>query len=327
MNRHDYDEPEEKKKQFNLFDRVRKEREGVSPDEPHAMDNPTIGNFFKLLGRKITTLLYVNLLYVFGNFPIFFALFAMTGYVSLQSYAPYYQQYAPLLGASYFDSSPVMASLLGVFGIHAEIYIPTVATYILYGLALLVFLTFGPVSVGTTYILRSMVREEGLFLFQDFRYAIQRNWKQALPFGIIDLGIMILLGYDFVYFYLNLSKGTMISIFFFLTFSMIIVYAMMRMYIYLMMITFDLSIPKLLKNAVSFTILGIKRNIMALLGIVVALALNYVLFAVFIPVGIILPFVILFSLCGFISAYAAYPIIKKYMIDPYYDKDGNPIAQ
>ena len=325
MNRHDYDEPEEKKRRFNLFDRVRKEREGVSPDEPHAMDNPTIGNFFKLLGRKITTLLYVNLMYVFGNFPIFFALFAMTGYVSRQSYSPYYQQYAPLLGASFFDPSPVTASLLGIFGLHAEVYIPTAATYVFYGLALLVFLTFGPVSVGTTYLLRTMVREEGLFLTQDFRYAITRNWKQAIPFGIIDLGIMLLLGYDFVYFYLNLSHGTMIYVFFFLTFAMVIVYAMMRMYIYLMMITFDLSIPKLLKNAVSFTILGIKRNIMALLGILVVLAFNYVLFVVYIPVGIILPFVLDFSVCGFIAAYAAYPIIKKYMIDPYYDKDGNPI--
>ena len=110
----------------------------------------------------------------------------------------------------------------------------------------------------------------------------------------------------------------MMNILFFLTFSMIIVYAMMRMYIYLMMITFDLSIFKLLKNALFFTILGIKRNIMALLGIVLLLALEYVFLVVFFPVAVILPFIFLFSVSGLMSAYAAYPKIKEIMIDPYY---------
>ena len=62
MNKNYNNEMEEKKSRFNLFDRFRKEREGVSPDEPKVLDNPTIGNFFKLLGRKINTLLTVNLL-------------------------------------------------------------------------------------------------------------------------------------------------------------------------------------------------------------------------------------------------------------------------
>jgi uncharacterized membrane protein YesL len=326
QNKNDNEEESEKKRfRFNLFERIRREQAGVSPDEPRVIDEPTFFHFFKLLGQKITSLLYVNLFFVFGNFPVFFGLFAMTGYVSAESFSPYYQQYAPLLGASYFDSSPVVASLLGVFGIHAKISVPTTATTVFYALALLTLLTFGIVNVGTTYLIRSMIREESVFLWQDFWYAVRRNWKQALPFGAFDLGIIALLVYDFIYFYLNLTAGTLIYIFFFLTFSMIIVYSMMRMYIYLMMITFDLSVMKLLKNAISFTILGIKRNIMALFGIVVLVALNYVLLTVFVPIGVIIPFILLFSVSAFIAAYAAYPIIKKYMIDPYYDEKGNPI--
>ena len=38
-----------------------------------------------------------------------------------------------------------------------------------------------------------------------------------------------------------------------------------------------------------------------------------------IAIPIILPFLYLLALIGFISAYAAFPVIKKYMIDPYYD--------
>lgn len=318
MGRNIYDDNRDGEKRPSFFDRIRREREEISPDEPKVLDNPTIVNFFKLLGRKINTLLSVNLLYVFGNFPIFFFLFGIAGYTSLHSFAPPYQQYAPLLGASYYDDSPAVAALLGVFGVQTEITIPTTLTYILMGMGLLVLFTFGPVNVGTTYLLRSMVREEALFLWNDFWYAIKRNLKQALIFGVMDLAIMALLGYDFIYFYLNMNGGMAISIMFFLTFSMIIVYAMMRMYIYLMMITFDLSIFKLLKNALFFTILGIKRNIMALLGVLLILALEYVLLVVFMPLAAILPFILTFSVGGLCCAYAAYPKIKEIMIDPYY---------
>jgi len=88
------------------------------------------------------------------------------------------------------------------------------------------------------------------------------------------------------------------------------------------MITFDLSIFKLLKNALFFTILGIKRNIMALLGLVLLLALEYVFLIVFFPVAVILPFIFLFSVSGLMGAYAAYPKIKEIMIDPYYKESA-----
>ena len=313
-----------KEGRHSLFDYFRREREEISPDEPKVLDNPTLGSFFKLLGRKINTLLTLNLMFVFGNFPIFFVLFAVSGYPSMHSTAPYYQQYAPLLGASYFDHSPLIASLLGVFGIHANITVPTVFTYILFGLGFLLLFTFGPVNVGTTYILRSIVREEALFMWSDFWYAIKRNVRQEFVFGILDLAIMALLGYDFLYFYMNLSGGTLIYIMFFLTFAMAIVYAMMRMYIYLMMVTFDLSIFKLLKNALFFTILGIKRNIVALLGVVLIIAVNYTCLILYYPLGVILPFILMFSVGGLMCAYAAYPKIKEIMIDPYYTKAQNP---
>lgn len=35
-----------------------------------------------------------------------------------------------------------------------------------------------------------------------------------------------------------------------------------------------------------------------------------------------MPFIWTFSFSSFISAYCAYPIIKRYMIDPHYGEDG-----
>jgi len=95
----------------------------------------------------------------------------------------------------------------------------------------------------------------------------------------------------------------------------------MRFYVYILMVTFDLSIYKLMKNALIFAILGFKRNILAFIGILLSLVVTYSLCLIFLPLGIILPFIILFGSGAFMAAYAAYPKIKQVMIDPYYPEE------
>jgi len=81
-----------------------------------------------------------------------------------------------------------------------------------------------------------------------------------------------------------------------------------------------MKISKIFKNALIFTVLGIKRNLLALVGILLATALAIVPIVLFLPMGLgvalVLPFIYYLGVCGFISTYAAYPVIKKYMIDP-----------
>ena len=101
----------------------------------------------------------------------------------------------------------------------------------------------------------------------------------------------------------------------------------MRFYAYTIMITFDLSIRKILKNSFIFAFVGFKRNIVALLGIFVVAAINYMLVGVLLPAAIMLPVIITISLCSFIAIYASYPVIKKYMIDPYYPEQTNQVSE
>jgi hypothetical protein len=97
-----------------------------------------------------------------------------------------------------------------------------------------------------------------------------------------------------------------------------------------MLINFDLPIRKILKNALIFTALGFKRNILSGLWIIIVAVINVILAFALLPSNIIIPMILpLFYFAAFAlftSTYAAYPIIKKYMIDPYYDEDGNPRA-
>ena len=89
-----------------------------------------------------------------------------------------------------------------------------------------------------------------------------------------------------------------------------------------MLVTFDLSIYKMFKNGLIFVFIGLKRNIPAILGMLLVIAFNVFIFIGFLPVGIVLPFVLTFATCAYIGVYAAYPKIKEIMIDPYYNENG-----
>ncbi|MBQ8474631.1 MAG: DUF624 domain-containing protein [Clostridia bacterium] len=308
-----------KKKSFNPFNFIyTREGKGVGRDEDNLIEKPNLKNFFKLFWRRFNHVFGVNLLLVIGNFPILFALFALA-YSMGESYAPSRQIFSALEAVSRIDNSPVVSSLLGIYGGLDSVAVMTTATYILLGLTALVFITFGPVSAGTAYVLRNSVKGEPVFVWSDFAYAVKRNWKQALVYGIIDILMMVMFVYVILFYRLNIN--TNIGMFMFVISSgMSIFYFFMRMYIYPMMVTFDMSVMKLIKNSMLFAILGIKRNIMVLFGVIAIVVFELLLMTVVPPVAIMLPFLIIFGLIGFMCMYAAYPKIKEIMIDPYYNE-------
>ncbi|MBO6052183.1 MAG: hypothetical protein J6Q17_00460, partial [Clostridia bacterium] len=69
-----------------------------------------------------------------------------------------------------------------------------------------------------------------------------------------------------------------------------------------------------------FVVAGLKRNVLVLLGTLFTAAFEYALLLVYFPLGVIFPFVILPSFLMMMGVYGAYPKIKQYMIDPYYEE-------
>lgn len=303
---------------YNLFNPQGKGTE-IPKDDLTGPDN--LPKCFKIFGRNITNLLTLNLLIIFGNFPLMFGLLAMTGNVSLHTTAPSSGLFAPLYGMMQFDRSPVLQALYGVHGLQSDMYTPTVWTYIFFGLTLLVLFTNGYVSVGSNYVLRGIVRRDPVSLWSDFWGAIRRNLKQGMIMGIIDCGIIGILLYNIATCLLNpvlpvfawSVSGTLIL---YLNYLILALYIIMRFYLYILLITFDLSIWKIIKNSLIFTLINFKRNILALIGILLAGVITWVLFVFFIPAAIALAITFLFSGTMYFGAYAAYPKIKEIMIDP-----------
>lgn len=313
-----------KKKKFNLFDMFDSQRVGKGVEKGEVKE-PTFKNFFKYFGRSFTKLLYVNLMFTFFCIPLFFALFAIAGYFD-PSAATATRPMASVLNGLIMNGEydPLTMSLYGVFGVRTGAVSQTsVTSYIFYGISLLTVFTWGYANAGMAYTIRNLQKGEPVFVWSDYFRTLKKNAVQALIVGVIDAAIIALLFYNLRFYSYNSSR----NVFFFLyiaTIVMILLYVVMRMYIYPLLVTFKLSTLKIYKNALIFTVLGLKRNVLGLIGIALAVGLNVLLIYVFFPLGIIMPFVLTFAVCGYIGMYAAYPKIKEIMIDPYYDGNGDP---
>lgn len=305
---------------FRFFDFNRDNR----PDAVEEDTRPTVKRYFKLIGRRFWKLVGLNLMMLPMVLPLILIFLLYTGQdMTPTATDPLFSQ---IYGASIQESTPIMTALLDLFG--AQTGVPAAGNTLQYVLIALcvVFLavTFGWQNVGASYVLRNMVRGEPVFLFSDYFYAIKRNLRQGFLMGLLDVLLLFLVGFDLFYFS-GLTGTFWMDVCYWAVLVIGILYFFMRFYIYLMLITFELSIKKIFKNALIFTTLGVKRNLMGALGIVGWTAANVVLFLLLINVNIaipmILPVIYYLSFTSFTSAYAAYPVIERYMITPYQKQD------
>lgn len=279
---------------------------------------PGLKYFFKLLGRKFWKLVSVNLLILVQYLPPIACAFV---YLSgPQAGSQQFSLYPTLLGAQTASPTVTGTTLFSLFSKMGEIdAYDTYVWWVIGVVALLYVITYGWQKVGTTYIMRGLVKGDGVFILSDFAYAIRRNLKQGFLLGLLDCLVIFALIFDFVYFY-NAAPTGLTNFMYIMIVALLIIWCIMRFYIYTMLVTFDMSIRKILKNALIFTALGIKRNLMALLGIVVLLALCVALCVVCISFGIygaiIIPFLFAPAILSFMYNYASWPVIQRYMIDP-----------
>ena len=302
-----------KKKRFRLYDLFNPQGNGKGV--PKLDDEPeNLKKFFKLYGRNITNILYMNLLMIFGNFPILLGIFA--GNFNKTSYSPSSPIFAQLYGmmdhvsGRLSASNAVTAAIFNIHGRQSTISVNTTTTYIFYALTLLILLTYGPVNIGINYVCRTIIRCNPVSAFSDFFTGIKKNLKQGLILGVIDILFTVLFIYD-LYFFLVCGY----NMFFFAMLIIVFGYIMMRFYIYMLAITFELSIWKIIKNSLIFTMLNFKRNLLAFSGIVIMLLIEYFILNSFFPLAFAIPTIMFFSTSAFMGAYAAYPKIKEVMID------------
>jgi len=302
-----------KRKKFKLFD-MNRDGPGVSKDEKPF--TPNLLSMPKFYFRNFTRILSLNFL----TLPILIIPLAIVYLFIIAPTTPSETSivYSSLYGSHLLGESSVWSTLMGAYGI--QLNLPTFSPgviWIIIGLIVLLAIIWGWINIGATYCTRNMLKGDPVFITSDFFYAIKRNFWQGLALGLIDFGIIAILLIDFIYF--SRIGGTfMLDFFYIVTLGLVIIYFFMRFYIYLMLITFDIKIKKIFKNALIFSVLGIGRNMISVLGITALIAINIILILLLWPLGIVVPIIFpliyLIPSINLLISYGAYPVIEKYMI-------------
>ena len=306
------------KKTFKLYDPA-KEGKGISKN---AAELPMgFRRFFISFKDNIGKLVSVNIIMVLGNFPLLFVIAALAGYTQNDVTLPLsdlFQNVRPLLLLSEHDSLSLV--FYGMEGMQHQTLAPSVATYIFYAIGILFLFTFGIVNVGCAYVLRNLAQGEPVFVWTDFWYAVKRNYKQAIPVGIIDALVCVLLPLNIYSMLLN-SASFFTSFLLWSNFFIFIAFFFMRYYIYVQIVTFDLKFFKIIKNSLIFVLLGIKRNLAAFGGILIGVILEAIFIfsfgGILLPFALAAPLIIFLSFFAYMKVFAAYAKIDQYMIQPY----------
>lgn len=191
----------------------------------------------------------------------------------------------------------------------------------IYVLFCLPVVTFGPATAALAHVSRKFYLEKPFFLWHEFFEAFKKNFKQSVGIGIVDVAVVALIVYALNFYDIRVqtaSNDMGSYVLMGLTVAIAVYTLISHFYIYLQIVSLNLRMKGVVKNALILSVIGIKSNIIALLVSVVFLTV----FILFFPYSTIaLPF-IPFAWCQLLITFCAYPVIQKHIINPYYEAKG-----
>ncbi len=172
--------------------------------------------------------------------------------------------------------------------------------------------TFFPSLSALTFLLREFSREIPVFLWSDFWAQFKKNYKQSLLAGIIDVVIYAALIFGIRY-YGSLAMPVKLVSTVLLFAAMLFTFA--NFYVFSMIVTFDMKIRHIFKNAFLFSMIKFPTNLFLLIVLLAIFAVFYLtVFTTFF--ALVLQCLILTTTMWFIVVFGTWPAIEKYMIDP-----------
>lgn len=274
-----------------FFRNYSKPGKGVNKRNP----DQTRGQIFvEILPRNIWKLTKLNLLYLMALIPFLAITMILSGLISSQIVSAM---------ATHFET-----------GMTNDVIVKY-DLLIRLGLSFLftVFLGQGPVTAGMTFIAREYGNENNCWLISDFFDKVKANFKQGIVLWIVDL-LVLFGGVVAITFYVtaNLSFLAVVVI------ALLNIYILAHIYIYQMMITYDLKLRYLLSNSVLIALGELPRSLLIYVSmIVVYIALpTLVLFfgkGLIFLVVLIAEIILFPTLTAFSVNFYIKPLLEKYV--------------
>lgn len=190
-------------------------------------------------------------------------------------------------------------------------------------LLLVQMLIEGPTMAGCARVLRQIVLDKPFFFSDEFKKGFQQNFGAGLLYWLIDALVIasVVAGH---YVYPNIAQETgskAIFIPFGISVAVALVLLFMNYYIWPLQVATKLDKRTVLKNAFMLSGLSLKECIIStlgsalMIGIMVGLWMfnsGLIFFAAFFPAAFV----------GYLVMFVHYPVVQKYVINPYYEETG-----
>lgn len=273
----------------------------------NAPEKKGLNLFYEIFFRKFWKLVQLNLMYIVTLLPTFAVIFLLSGMIS-NRLAINTDALAALSDTSF---SQVQAAQISItMDLMTRLFISIFFT---------VFWGGGPATAGFVYILRSFIWEDSVFLASDYFRRIKSNFKQSLAVWVIDVAVFTVMCYAYFFY------GSQTNIMYFLKYVILVLaffYTMLHLFLYHLLVTYKLTIPKLYKNSALFALSSLPWCVLTIaitsFLILIFPAIGFTSqneqIAVFFTTAVfVIIFALLFSVCGFIIEFNTCRQVRKYI--------------
>ena len=178
--------------------------------------------------------------------------------------------------------------------------------------------TIGPATAAITKVCRNYSQERHAYVFGDFWDSFKKNFKQGIVFGLLDLMFLAIFAVGIPFYREWAHKMPIMYVPMMISLVFMLIVVMMNFYAYLMVSSTNLTIKQIIKNSFILSYLGFKKTLICLVVYVLFMSINILFF----PVSIVFAATLSFSFIAFLDAGLCYPLVRKYIIQPYYDQRG-----
>lgn len=197
-------------------------------------------------------------------------------------------------------------------------------------LAGLPFIALSPFVAGLTYETRNYIREEHVFVLHDFLSKFKENWKQFLANGVICYIVYEILMIAIPFYARNQEKlGPVVSVIALaLSLAVLFIFTSMQFYIPLEIVTFDMKLSQMYKNAGIFAISALGWNFIGsfISAFLIFLLYTCIYLGQFAPLFLFIIFLLavflLWSFWSYTINSLVYPTVNRMMIRPTLKKEA-----
>ncbi len=176
-----------------------------------------------------------------------------------------------------------------------------------------------PLWGGLMVVARRISLGQYVFVWHEFWKGVKENFKQFMFNGITVYILYVLQSFALMFYNSRLSDGFINYIPFVLVVLLALLFITAQYYIPLLIVSVNLPLVTIYKNALLFSIFGLLKNI-GFAFIMLLIAFYFVFFWNIMGLTVVISFVLvlffIFSFISYTNASIFYPTVKKYIIEP-----------